>query len=83
MRSGLLSVDLSADLTDYENRRVQDRAKLQLMVAYCQSARCRTRFILEYFGEPVGGEWTCGNCDACDAQLSYAERSRRLAAHDV
>ena len=51
LRAGRLPVDLSADLTDYEERRVQDRAKLQLMVAYCQSARCRTRFILEYFGE--------------------------------
>ena len=45
------SVDLSADLTDYEERRAQDRAKLRAMVDYCQSAQCRTRFILEYFGE--------------------------------
>jgi ATP-dependent DNA helicase RecQ len=82
LRSGLLSVDLSADLTDYEDRRVQDRAKLQMMVAYCQSARCRTRFILEYFGEPVRDDWVCGNCDACDAQRGYAERSRRVAAHN-
>lgn len=80
LRSGLLSVDLSADLTDYEQRRVQDRAKLQLMVAYCQSARCRTRFILEYFGEPVDEGWVCGNCDACDAQKSFVERGRRAVA---
>jgi ATP-dependent DNA helicase RecQ len=80
LRSGLLSVDLSADLTDYEQRRVQDRAKLQLMVSYCQSARCRTRFILEYFGESVADAWTCGNCDACDAQRLHAERTRRSIA---
>ena len=80
LQSRLTSMDLSADLTDYEERRVQDRAKLRMMVAYCQSARCRTRFILEYFGEPVEDEWVCGNCDACDGQRAFAERGRRRAA---
>jgi len=79
LQSGLLSVDLSADLTDYEERRVQDREKLRMMVNYCQSARCRTRFILEYFGEPVDDDWTCGNCDACDAQERFSQRTRRAA----
>ena len=79
-RAGSPSVDLSADLTDYEERRVQDRAKLQAMVSYCQSAQCRTRFILEYFGEQVDADWVCGNCDACDAQRAWAERARRAVA---
>ena len=79
LRSKLTSVDLSADLTDYEARREQDRAKLRAMVGYCQSARCRTRFLLEYFGEPADEEWTCGNCDACDAQQAFALRVRRVA----
>ena len=74
LQSRLTSVDLSADLTDYEARREQDRAKLRAMVAYCQSARCHTRFLLEYFGEAVDGDWVCGNCDACDAQLAFARR---------
>jgi ATP-dependent DNA helicase RecQ len=80
LQSRLTAVDLSADLTDYEERRVQDRAKLRMMVAYCQSARCRTRFILEYFGEPVEDQWVCGNCDACDAQRALVERGRRVTA---
>src|SRR5437868_5046128 len=65
----LTDVDLSADLTDYEQRRVQDRVKLRQMVAYCQSAQCRSRYILQYFGEPVDDEWQCGNCDMCDRSL--------------
>jgi ATP-dependent DNA helicase RecQ len=69
LKSQLTSVDLSADLTDYEVRRLQDRAKLRAMINYCQSARCRTRFILEYFGEEGDAEWHCGNCDACDGGL--------------
>jgi ATP-dependent DNA helicase RecQ len=72
----LTSVDLSADLTDYEARRQQDRAKLRAMVQYCQTAQCRTRFILEYFGEDVESVWECGNCDACDAMAKWKERQR-------
>ncbi len=77
LQSRITQIDLSADLTDYEERRVQDRAKLRLMVSFCQSARCRTRFILEYFGEPVAGDWACGNCDACDSQDRISVRARR------
>lgn len=76
----LTSVDLSADLTDYEARRQQDRAKLRAMVRYCQSAKCRTREILEYFGEPVDEEWECGNCDACDAMARWRERHEETVA---
>ena len=71
----LTSVDLSADLTDYEQRRLQDRAKLRAMINYCQSAQCRTRFILDYFGEPVEADWRCNNCDACDGGLIAARLS--------
>ena len=61
----MTDVDLSADLTDYEQRRLQDRAKLRAMVAYCQSAQCRARYILQCFGEPVDDAWECGACDMC------------------
>lgn len=63
---GLTSVNLSADLTDYEERRARDQQKLRTMIDFCQTAECRTRFILEHFGEEVADEWRCGNCDACD-----------------
>src|SRR6185312_9545973 len=62
LQNRLTSVDLSADLTDYEQRRLQDRAKLRAMINYCQSAHCRTHFILDYFGENVDPGWKCGNC---------------------
>jgi ATP-dependent DNA helicase RecQ len=78
----LTSVDLSQDLTDYEARRLQDRAKLQTMIRYCQSAQCRTRFILDYFGEEVEPAWECGNCDNCIAFGTGAASAaaRRTAA---
>jgi ATP-dependent DNA helicase RecQ len=76
----LTSVDLSADLTDYEARRLQDRAKLRAMIQYCQTTRCRTRFILEYFGEEVAPEWECGNCDACDAMGRWRDKNAAAAS---
>jgi ATP-dependent DNA helicase RecQ len=80
MRDKLTQVNLSDDLTDYEDRRIQDRAKLRAMINYCQSAQCRTRFILEYFGEDVEPDWECGNCDACDGEMALVRRRVTLEA---
>src|SRR6478609_1465973 len=63
----LTAVDLSADLHSYEERRERDRRALEMMIEYAQTARCRTRYILEYFGEEVDADWRCHHCDACDA----------------
>jgi ATP-dependent DNA helicase RecQ len=70
----LTSVDLSADLTDYEERRARDQAKLDAIVDFCQTARCRTRYILEYFGDDEDPSWRCHNCDACDAMDRWDSR---------
>ena len=57
------AADLSKELLDYEHRRARDREKLEEMVRYCRTARCRTRMILEYFGEELGDAFVCGHCD--------------------
>ena len=74
LADNLTSVDLSADLTDYEERRAMDREKLEAMIRFCQTAHCRTRYILEHFGEEVAPDWACNNCDACDAREVWEER---------
>jgi ATP-dependent DNA helicase RecQ len=58
------TTDLQADLLDYEARREADRYKLERMIAYCRNAQCRTRFIMEYFGQEVEAGFVCGHCDA-------------------
>jgi ATP-dependent DNA helicase RecQ len=58
-------VDVGHDILDYETRRVKDREKLEAMVAYCRTARCRTRRILDYFGIETDDSWECGHCDNC------------------
>ena len=76
LEDNLTSVDLSHDLTDYEERRRLDQRKLRAMEQYCQAARCRTRFILEYFGEAVEDAWGCGNCDGCEMESAWREKER-------
>jgi hypothetical protein len=49
------------------------------MINYCQSAQCRTRFILEYFGEDFEADWECGNCDACDGETAIVRRRVSVA----
>ncbi|WP_291992398.1 DNA helicase RecQ [Candidatus Accumulibacter sp. ACC003] len=44
-----------------EQKRVE-RQKLESMLAYCESARCRRVILLNYFGEQAAA---CGNCDVC------------------
>jgi ATP-dependent DNA helicase RecQ len=78
LKSNLVACDLSADLMDYEERRARDQSKLRSIIAFCQTANCRTRYILEYFGEEVVPDWECGNCDACDEMARWS--ARRLAA---
>jgi ATP-dependent DNA helicase RecQ len=56
-------VDLQTQLTDYNERREADRRKLKQMVAYCQTAQCRTRLLLDYFEEPHPEDYRCGHCD--------------------
>jgi ATP-dependent DNA helicase RecQ len=57
------AADLSRELTDYEERRARDRAKLEQVIRYCRTAQCRTRLIREYFGEQTEDGFRCGHCD--------------------
>jgi ATP-dependent DNA helicase RecQ len=40
-----------------------ERRKLEALVGYCETTRCRRQVLLAYFGETL--EEPCGNCDAC------------------
>jgi ATP-dependent DNA helicase RecQ len=49
-----------AETSEDHKRREQQR--LAALVGYCETARCRRRTLLAYFGESIE---RCGNCDAC------------------
>ena len=52
------------------------------MVRYCQWARCRTHYILDYFGEDVDAEWECGHCDNCLRPLSLRGRESGIGIRE-
>ncbi len=50
-----------------EQKRIEQQ-KLNALLGYCETTRCRRHVMLEYLGETGsgnGGEGGCGNCDTC------------------
>jgi ATP-dependent DNA helicase RecQ len=64
IRRGLSPDELDAMAASYEQRAEGDRDRLRRMLLYAQTALCRWKAILDYFGEELDGE-RCGNCDNC------------------
>ncbi|HSK75509.1 MAG TPA: ATP-dependent DNA helicase RecQ [Thermoanaerobaculia bacterium] len=65
VRSGLSASELDIMAKQYEQRAEGDRDRLRRMVLYAQTALCRWKAILDYFGEEV--DWDrCGRCDGCE-----------------
>jgi ATP-dependent DNA helicase RecQ len=46
-----------------EQRKQLEHRKLDALVGYCASARCRRQILLEYLGETLPDP--CGHCDSC------------------
>jgi ATP-dependent DNA helicase RecQ len=46
-----------------EERKRAERARLDALLGWCETTRCRRRALLAYFGEETEG--ACGNCDVC------------------
>ena len=65
---------LQKDFASHSERAASDKQKLEAMVQYCQRAQCRSRAILDYFGEVVEPAWRCNNCDACDFLADWEAR---------
>ncbi len=46
-----------------EGQKRIERQKLDALLGYCETTRCRRQVLLEYFGETLAA--ACGNCDTC------------------
>jgi len=66
LRRQLSEADAAKRLRNLEARKIANEGKLERMIAYGQSLRCRWRTLLEYFEDPeCGPDFRCGICDAC------------------
>ncbi len=64
--------------TEETAEREKARAKLRQVIDFCQSAICRRRSVLHYFGEQWEEE-NCGACDVCLAQEDEQEDATVIA----
>src|SRR5262249_46484065 len=63
--------DLPIDFAALEKRKQQEYDKLERMIQYTQTSRCRRAFILNYFGDRQAER--CGNCDNCSDGVPGAD----------
>jgi ATP-dependent DNA helicase RecQ len=65
---GLPAEELQEMARRYEQRAEKDRDRLRRMVLYAQTALCRWKVLMDYFGEELEGP--CGHCDNCDRPIA-------------
>ena len=66
-------------ITSDGERRASDTARLNALIAFCETTTCRRIPLLTYFGDPAPPP--CGNCDTCLAPPALAdatEAARKL-----
>ncbi|MBX6314081.1 MAG: ATP-dependent DNA helicase RecQ, partial [Isosphaeraceae bacterium] len=72
--------DLAIDFAALNKRKEQEYEKLQRMITYARTGRCRRAYILGYFGDPEAAR--CGRCDNCGGQgATEASPALRIDTH--
>ncbi|MBP85839.1 MAG: helicase [Planctomycetaceae bacterium] len=71
--------ELNIDFADLDARRSSEFEKLDRVVHYARTRRCRQLEILDYFGDP--SKTRCGTCDRCAP--AGAKRQTKAAMSDV
>jgi ATP-dependent DNA helicase RecQ len=71
LRPGLGGEELEGMARQYEQRAEADRDRLRRVLLYAQTALCRWKAILDYFGESQALEGDrCGVCDNCQRPIA-------------
>ena len=63
-----------------ESHRSLERSRVEMMRAYAETQRCRSDFLLGYFGEDV--DHLCGRCDNCVAGVAGQEAASSAPAEE-
>jgi len=62
-------------LSQLRHRAKVERVKLDAVVGYATTRRCRRAFLLRYFGEDVAERHHCGECDRCAGPTRQSART--------
>ncbi|MGE3818301.1 MAG: RecQ family ATP-dependent DNA helicase [Isosphaeraceae bacterium] len=57
--------DLDIDFSALQARKTREYEKLERMIQYAQTNRCRRAYLLGYFGDEEALRRNCGRCDVC------------------
>jgi ATP-dependent DNA helicase RecQ len=60
--------DLALNLEKIKLLGAHSRDKLEKMIGYTFTRECRSKYILEYFGQ-AAGKYKCGKCDVCTGTI--------------
>jgi ATP-dependent DNA helicase RecQ len=63
--------DLNIDFAALEKRKRREYDKLDRMIKYAKSSRCRRSVILSYFGDAQAAGLHCGHCDNCASPTDH------------
>ncbi len=67
-------VDAAEEAARNEEARTKiEQSRVEMIRSYAESRSCRREYLLNYFGEQIGG--TCGNCDNCERRGADGERT--------
>ncbi len=69
--------ELSIDFNAITRKRDMEFRRLEEVIGYTRTRKCRQDYLISYFGENVDG-WKCRNCDNCGVSGSTGEVMRDL-----
>ena len=69
IRMRRMFIDEGETSPDHKRR---ERARLDTLIGYCETAQCRRQLLLGYFGENPD---PCGNCDNCLTRIEFVDGS--------
>ncbi|MEM9366533.1 MAG: RecQ family ATP-dependent DNA helicase [Planctomycetota bacterium] len=79
LRRDLTFDQLNIDFEELERRKASEYEKLEAVIAFARSKRCRQRVILDYFGDPDASD--CLRCDRCDPNGIAVADPTSVVAH--
>ena len=66
--------ELEIDFNALKEKKDFEMSRMEEVISYARSSKCRQSFIISYFGEETEG-WKCENCDIC---ITSDHRSSRI-----
>jgi len=72
--------DIYLPASIYQERKVQMEQRVQTMIGYMHTSECRSRYLLNYFGQADAAE--CGLCDNCRPDTSQLAPAGQPSAGD-